>query len=137
MVVLDSSKIKEGLEQTTVPQPAPLATLLILRSRDGMCMVWFGLTSLPKFNPNSKGISSGATEMVAEQPFSSAGTGNTSGTTSSGVTQSDRVVRGDANLAQMRLGCVSTDAARTRKVFARFWRTFRRARLAVTLSRLV
>jgi hypothetical protein len=50
--------------------------------------------------------------------------------------------RGDAKLPDsprrrkpvpnMRLGCVSANAARTRKVSARVWRTFRLARLAVT-----
>jgi hypothetical protein len=56
-----------------------------------------------------------------QRPFVSVVTGNASGSFSSGVTQSDRAVHGDVNLAQiLRQVCVSADAARSRLASARF-----------------
>jgi hypothetical protein len=80
-----------------------------------------------------EGISHGA-HTDGERPFASAWSENASGFCSSGATHSDRAIRSDANLTQI---CVSVDAARTRKVSARVWQTFRRARLAVTQRRCV
>jgi hypothetical protein len=54
--------------------------------------------------------------MDAERLFTFVGPKNASGTTSSGTTQTDRAVRGDANLVQI---CASDASPRTRKVSAR------------------
>jgi hypothetical protein len=56
------------------------------------------------------GISSGTTQTDAQRPFSSVVIGNASGATFSGATQSDRAVRGDANLPQI---CASDASQRT------------------------
>jgi hypothetical protein len=49
----------------------------------------------------SKGISNGATQTDIQRPFASVMTENAFGPCSSGAMQSDRAVRGDANLVQI------------------------------------
>jgi hypothetical protein len=70
-------------------------------------------------------------------PSASGRAKHASGTNSSGTTHSDWAVRSDANMPKYASRIRRADDAWTRKVSARVWRTFRRARLAVTQRRCV